>query len=107
MVSPMAKTTMARQIIGTDAAAGSCNVDSRMIQKRNQNAATTPITRVRLLPSMRFNTQSCASTMVVVLKKKMTPIVCTDNFKLFTTNRLSPASSDPYPPTIKNTEATT
>ncbi len=32
------------------------------------------MTRVRLLPSMRLSTQSWASTIVEVLKKKMTPI---------------------------------
>lgn len=83
--------------MGIDAAAGRASVDSRMIQKMNQNAATTPITRVRERPSMRLSTHSCASTIVVVLKKKMTPIACTLIFKLFTTKRLRPASSDPVP----------
>ena len=78
-----------------------------MIQKRNQNAATTPMTRVRERRSMRLSTQSWATTIVVVLKKKMTPIVCTLSFRSFTTKRLRPESSEPYPPIMRKTDAMT
>ena len=67
---------------------GKASAVSRMTQKTNQIKATVAITLVRLLPSIRLRIHSCEPTIVVVLKKKMTPMTCTGSFKLFTTKRL-------------------
>ena len=77
-VSPSEKTIMPAHMTRTPMARGSAIHAATANQNKPQEKPVVARIFIRLRPDKRFETKTCASTMVVALKRVITPIRCTE-----------------------------